>query len=239
MLNMESIANLYLDLESHFKGENKSHIAREAVSDAIPLKLYYENLPVYERVYEELYLFYSLYSQNTTNVASSKVLKLICRDLEDLGYEYEISFYERYFYKHKRENIEALRQLIDLLRCRYDRPLYLRDLVSIKRVGVKSASLICNQFIHPDSWPVVDVNVFKAYLELQKIYDTPLIKTPNALFLVLVDLNNFCQDNLGFELSRLLYAYQTHKRKNRGLVRPCETSGRSVHCKLCPLARAF
>ena len=207
---MFPLIQLYVDLKDHYQDYIKPPIARDAVKNAIPVDLYFENQYIYNKLYVEFFFFYVLYSQNTRNIMSEKILVKIFSSIRLLNFQYDLILYKSFFYKHKEDYYCALVKLLNLYEKKDNRMLFIQEFVNIKRVGYKSTALIFNEFFDWETWPVVDVNVYKGYIDLQKKYNLEKINSPDKLFFLLLKLNNFCDDNTGFNLARLLYSYRKY-----------------------------
>lgn len=202
----EKLIELYLGLKQIVKIP-KTLIAKNCVEDHLGFELMLKNPNLYEKLRKELFIFYVLFSQNTHNkFTSSAVLKLV-EFLKKKNYTYEIEEFKAFFYKHKEDYLVSLKLLSELIEISERKKILFKDLLKIKRVGHKTASLIYNEFFEPGCFPVVDVNCLNGFQKIAEKYDLAKVKSSYELFIYLSNLSNYCDLNIGFELSNLLYAY--------------------------------
>lgn len=222
---MDSLISLYNDLKIHYQKIIKPPIARQEVRNAIPIELYKTNPFMYQKLCTEFYFFYVLYAQNTRDVMSKKVLEKIHHYFKSLNYEYTLEDYKKFFYKHVETYQSTFKLLLELHKESFNRVLFMDEFLKLNRVGYKTTALIYNEFYDRDSWPVVDVNVYKGYLKLAPYYNLKLVKSPDQLFFMLVELNNFCDGTIGYDLARLLHSFRKHP--------PLKNQGDSHECIIC------
>lgn len=221
MLNFKKYIQVYTMLKSLPSISPKDTIARNAVEEALGLTLLVQNPGIYEQLRVEFFVFYTLFAQNTRDEFSKKILFQIHDKFRSSGYVYDLVQYEQFFYKHKKENFNAMIELLLLLKRGEIENVEYGEFLKIRRIGYKSAALLYNEFFQSDTYPVVDINVYRGYLSLMSVYELPKL-TANQLFLELLALNNFCDSNIGFELSSLLYSYRKYlklKLKSDGFPR--------------------
>lgn len=226
IFSVSVLISLYQDLFTHYSKIPKPPIARNAVLSALPLELYYKDINLYEKLYAQFYVFYILFAQNTRDICSERVLHKIYLELENRGFTYNNLIYENFFYKHKSIYQVTMGEILNVLKIGQTEPLYISDFTALKRVGYKTSALIFNEFLDSDCWPVVDINVYRAYKTLEKEYNLKQVKTADELFFLLVELNNFCDTNIGFELARLLH---THRRSPQKMA--------VVKAHYCPICK--
>lgn len=159
-----------------------------------------------------MFLFCVLFSQNTSDSYTLSTTEKIHPVLELCSEEVQvvIETLSPYFYKHREANTRALRQL-GVLVCHSltkNTMVSIDDLIQVPRVGYKTASIVYNHFFDADKYPVVDVNVFRAYNDLAKTKS----KRPDELYFHLLEYSNLelLKDrfNRGYDLANLLWYHR-------------------------------
>lgn len=111
------------------------------------------------------YLFLTLFSQNTSDVVTFKVSRTINEAVSDKTVKDWVKFLEPYFYKHKHKYSLTLKALatIVLESLTQNKRINFKELIAVPMVGYKTAAIIYNHFFQDLAYPVIDVNVHKAY----------------------------------------------------------------------------
>lgn len=185
---------------------SKTLVAKNAVEESLPLSLRFEKPLIYFKLFKQFYVFYSIFCQNTNDAYSARTLKEIHKEIFKRNYVYNLELYYEFFYKHKKQSYCAMKKILELLVNHEVNGLEFNRLKSIPRVGLKTSALIYNHFFQYNSLPVVDVHVQKGFNKFVKFLDLNP-KTPEKIFWILHDLNNYCEFNLGYALASKLYVY--------------------------------
>lgn len=187
------------------------------------------SIPLYQKVYRDVFVFYVLCSHNTRDGITQSIVKRLVEHLDGKNYCYTYEDFRDFFYKHKDRNVEALKKIITLL----ENPsvVFFKQFLEIPGVGVKTTSLIWNQFVESYVYPVVDVNVHKAALCL--LPEIPQ-STADKLFNLFCQLDGTrCGFSYSYDLSSLLYYHRkrclTNKKGNKGRSY-CD---RTFVCEIC------
>lgn len=164
------------------------------------------------------YLFITLYSQNTSDLVTLKVAKTINEEKNlDFKSEQWVAYLSENFYKHKTKYTCALRALGRLITdsLSANKMVEFEDLVCLKMVGYKTAAIIYNHFFQDHRYPVVDVNVHKAFNQFLPLY---VEKTPDGVFKKLMAyqaLETALDAQEGSKLANLLWYHRKICRSHR------------------------
>lgn len=232
-----------LDLLSEQYPEKVDNFVRNKHHQILPT--YYRNKleayqvePTNKYILVEIYkfIFFTLFSQNTSDAYTYKVAQVVSLKLLELNYndaESLVNFLSDYFYKHKKGYTLTLRALGILISTslKENKPVTWHELTQISRVGYKTAAILYNHFFTAETYPVVDVNVYRAYNYLMPAY---LKKNAEKVFLTLTGYEQFVEESFnheGYKLGNLLWY---HRKLCR--LRHCTTD--KNFCEKCLRIRA-
>ena len=205
--NLRGLIKFYKFLKMYYEKQGcptqKPLVAKNAVLDTINLQLFIKTPGLYDRLYTQLYIFYSLFAQNTNDKYTINTVNLIYEELKKRNFLYDLKVYKSFFYKHIDRNYSAFLKILELITIqRYQHPITIDQFLKITGVGYKTSALLYNEFVLEKVYPVVDIHVINGY----NTFFRP--KTGEQIFKKLVVLTNQCDLYLGYQIASLLYCHR-------------------------------
>ena len=194
-----SLLETYYGQKGHLlSNETKDHIVQTYYRNKLKLYLSLKNNK-YAKFEIYKFIFFTLFSQDTSDVLTLNVAKEVEKQAKrknldsTTSSENIIEFLSNFFYKHKLRYQFSLRVVGNVIieSILNNKAITFRDLLDCPMIGYKSAAIIYNHFFQDLAYPVVDVNVYKAYNDLMPDLQ---VKSANKLFELLLSYEDLEQE---------------------------------------------
>lgn len=231
----ENLKNLYQDKDTELKRNKKITSTYYRNKSSEVHQLFGRESSKYQLFNICFYIFQVIFSQNTSDLLTLRVAEKIQYKLKEETFNLDslkqiLDFLEPFFYKHKERSKKAVESTAKLIieSITSNFPITLNALTNVPQIGLKTASIIYNHFFEKQLYPVIDVNVFKAYNKL--VLEHFKEKTPDTFFYSLTRYDAVLEDKnfnrKSCELADFLWLHQKIcKGKNCKEIDPCN------HCK--------